>query len=88
MEQSKEQLTDRLVAAVQDFPTDKIFVVLDFVGYLHSKYSQRHPERGSAEAIMQALEEVGPLQFEPGELDALLADIERMRDQHFQLVPV
>lgn len=29
---------------------------------------------------MKALEEVGPLEFEEGELDALLADIEAMRE--------
>ena len=33
-----------------------------------------------AEAILQALEEGGPLQFEPGELEAILQDIEWSRD--------
>ncbi len=75
-----KQLRDHLVAAVQELPADKIIQVLDFVDYLQSKYNQRRPERGSAEAILQALERSGPLQFEPGELDALLTDIERMRE--------
>lgn len=79
-ETSKEQLIDRLAAAIQELPTEKVISVLDFVGYLQSRYSQRQPERGSAEAILQALKQTGPLQFEPGELDALLADIERMRE--------
>jgi hypothetical protein len=80
MEQTKEQLTQRLVAAIQELPSDKLLTVLDFVGYLQSRYSQQRPERGSAEAILHALEQSGPLQFEPGELDALLAEIEHMRE--------
>lgn len=80
MEQTKEQLIHRLVAAMQELPIDKLLTVLDFASYLQSKYSQRRPERGSAEAILHALEQSGPLQFEPGELDVLLADIERMRE--------
>jgi hypothetical protein len=35
--------------------------------------------RGSPEAILQALEETGGLQFERGELDELLSDIELSR---------
>jgi hypothetical protein len=80
MEQTKEQLLHRLVAAIQELPTDKVLTILDFVGYLQSQYGQRRPERGSAEAIMHALEQSGPLQFEPGELDALLAEVEHMRE--------
>jgi hypothetical protein len=80
MEQTKEQLTDRLIAAVRELPIEKVSTILDFAGYLQSQYSRRIPERGSPEAVLHALEQVGPLQFEPGELDALLNDIERMRE--------
>ena len=83
MAQSKAQLTERLLAAVQGLPEDKVAEVLDFAGYLQSKFGQHRPPRGSAEAILQALqalEEVGPLQFDPGELEAILEDIERARD--------
>lgn len=79
MEQTKEHLLKGLIVVVQELSVDKLLEVLDFASYLHSKYSSQPPERGSAEAILQALERTGPLQFEPGELDALLADIERMR---------
>jgi hypothetical protein len=50
--------------------------VIDFASYLRSKYVPDAPQRGSAAAILQALEEVGPLQFESGELDSLLDDIQ------------
>ena len=74
MAQSKAQLTECLLAAVQGLPEDKVAEVLDFAGYLQSKFGQHRPPRGSAEAILHALEEVGPLQFDPGELDTLLTD--------------
>jgi hypothetical protein len=80
MVQSKSQLTERLLAAAQELPEDKVAQVLDFVGYLQSKAQPRRPPRGSAEAILQDLEVNGPLQFEPGELEAILEDIERARD--------
>jgi hypothetical protein len=78
MEPTKERLTKRLVAEIQDLPEDKLLMVLHFVERLGS--TSDRPERGSAEAISRALDRVGPLQFEPGELDTLLADIERMRE--------
>ena len=84
MVQSKSQLTERLLAAVQELPEDKVAEVLDFAGYLQSKVGPRRPPRGSAEAFFQALEEVGPLQFDPGELEAILEDIERSRDSDLE----
>lgn len=82
MEPTREQLTDRLVAAIQDLPEDKIIAALHFVEHLQG--TTVRPERGSAEAISQALDRVGPLQFDPGELDDLLADIERMREMDLE----
>src|SRR5437764_15477248 len=79
MAQSKAQLTERLLAAVQGLPEDKVAEVLDFAGYLQSKFGQHRPPRGSVEAILQPLEEVGPLQFDPGELEAILEDIDPAR---------
>jgi hypothetical protein len=80
MEQPRQDLTGRLLRAVQDVPDDKIGEAIDFVEYLQSKYGQRQPPRGSAEAILQGLRETGGLQFEPGELESLLAQIEQDRD--------
>ena len=37
------------------------------------------PKRGSAEAILQSIDEVGPLEFEPGELDRTLEELREMR---------
>jgi len=79
MEQTKEQLTDRLVAEIQELPADKVASVLDFVGYLKSQQTAQRAERGSAQAFVHALDEVGPLQFERGELDSLLSEIDHMR---------
>ena len=76
---TKERLLDQLMEAARGLPEDRLLEVLDFASYLQSRYGRRHPERGSPEAILQALERSGGLQFEPGELDQLLEEIERMR---------
>lgn len=78
MKPTKERLTKRLIAEIKDLPEDELLMVLRFVERLGDVSDQ--PERGSAEAIFQALDEVGPLRFEPGELDALLKDIEHARE--------
>lgn len=41
--------------------------------------------RGSAEAILQALEQTGPLQFMPGELESLLAEIQILREMDLEI---
>jgi hypothetical protein len=63
---------------IAELPVDKAQELMDFAHYLRQKYTP-HPQRGSATAILDTLEEVGPLQFEEGELDSLLKDIEAMR---------
>jgi|GEM_PF-898317 len=80
----KQQMETRLVAAVQDLPPEKLLQVIDFAGYLRSKYAPETLQRGSSEAILQALEQVGPLQFAPGELDTLLAEIQTMREMDME----
>jgi hypothetical protein len=67
-----------LVDILTDLPAEKVQTLMDFAYYLHQRYAS-YPRRGSAEAILEVLERVGPLQFEEGELDALLKDIEAMR---------
>jgi hypothetical protein len=83
-QQIETQLVDHLAAAVRDLPHEKILQVIDFVGYLRSKYAPGAPQRGSAEVILQALEQVGPLQFAPGELNTLLAEIQTMREMDLE----
>jgi len=69
-----------LVTAVRGLPPDKVQQVIDFADYLRAKYASAAPQPGSGEAILQALEQTGPLQFAPGELDALLAEIQTLRE--------
>jgi hypothetical protein len=42
------------------------------------------PQRGSAKALLQVMEQVGPLQFAPGELEERLAEIQTMREMDMQ----
>lgn len=77
MEQSFE---DHLEDALRGLPPEKIREVTDFVAYLRQKYAPGVPRRGSPEAILQALEDVKPLEFEPDELEALLGEIQSMRE--------
>ena len=74
------QIETRLEAAVRDLPHEKILQVIDFADYLRSRYAPDAPQRGSAEAVLQVLEQVGPLQFAPGELNTLLAEVQTMRE--------
>ncbi|HEY8601838.1 MAG TPA: DUF2281 domain-containing protein [Thermomicrobiales bacterium] len=43
MGQRKAQLTERLVAEVQELPEDRVAEVLDFAGYLRAKYESLPP---------------------------------------------
>jgi hypothetical protein len=79
----ERQIESSLVEAVRDLPREKVLQVIDFADYLRSKYMPDAPQRGSAEAVLQALEQVGPLQFAPGELDTLLAEIRTGREMDF-----
>ncbi len=65
----KQQIEADLARAVQDLPPERIQEVIDFAGYLRIDA----PQRGTVEAIFQTLEQAG-------ELDALLAEIQRMRE--------
>ena len=76
----KQQIETRLAAAVRDLPPERIRQVIDFADYLRSRYVPAAPRRGSVEAVLQALEQVGPLQFAPGELDTLLTEVQTMRE--------
>jgi len=80
----KRQIETHLATAVRGLPPEKIFQVIDFADYLRSKYAPDAPQRGSVEVILEALEQVGPLQFAPGELDTLLAEIQTMREMDME----
>ena len=76
----ERQIETHLAAAVRDLPPEKVRQVIDYADYLRSKYAPNAPQPGSAEAVLQALEQVGPLQFTPWELYTLLAEIQTMRE--------
>ncbi|RMF26415.1 MAG: hypothetical protein D6759_19710 [Chloroflexi bacterium] len=77
----KERLLDRLLETARALPEEKLSAVVDFADYLQHQQRRRKPERGSAEAILQ---HAGKFQFEPGELDRLLAEIEQMREMDLE----
>ena len=68
-----------LETILAELPADKVQEVVDFASYLRHRY-HTIAQRGSAQAILQTLEQTGPLEFEEGELDALLYEIEAMRE--------
>ena len=72
------------MTAVQGLSPEKLLQVMDYVGYLCSRYAPDEPQRGSVETILQALEQIGPLQFAPGELNTLLAEIQTMREMDME----
>ena len=78
--QKRDDIIDRLVAIVHELPEDKAAEILDFASFLHGRYTRPNHPRGSAEAILAAIDRVGPLEFEPGELEKLLTEIERQRE--------
>lgn len=84
MHDTEDELTNRLMLAVQDLPREKLLAILDFADHMHNRYGRSHPPRGSAESILSVLDEVGPLDFEPGELDALLEGIDQIRAQDLE----
>lgn len=67
-----------LETIMAELPSEKAEELLDFAYYLRQRYAS-HPQCGSAVAILETLNEVGPLQFEEGELDTLLEEVEAMR---------
>ncbi|HUG14655.1 MAG TPA: hypothetical protein VMM78_06510 [Thermomicrobiales bacterium] len=79
MAQARSRLVDQLVEVVQSLPEEKIVEVLDFAADLRGASGESDPERGSADAILTAIEKHGPLEFEPNELESILADIDRLR---------
>lgn len=80
----KQELEINLAEAVRGLSPEKVRQVIDFADYLRTKYTTTTLQRGSAEAILQALEQTGPLEFEPGELEKLLDEIQAMREMDIE----
>ncbi len=80
----EKQLEVDLMEVVRDLSPENIRQVLDYADYLRNKSRISTPPRGSAQALLLALEQVGPLAFAPGELEARLAEIQTMREMDRQ----
>jgi hypothetical protein len=79
------QLIEQVELEVRSLPIERIQEVLDFIGFLKSKISSpSRPPRGSPEALLEC---AGIWEFEPGELDKILADIERARNIELETEP-
>ena len=78
MTQDTSISAQEIEAILAELPSDKVQEVVDFASYLRHRYGSPL-KRGSAGAILQALDTTGPLEFEEGELDTLLDEIEAMR---------
>ena len=78
MTQHTSTSAQEIEAILAELPADKVQEVVDFASYLRHRYGST-PKRGSARAILQALETTGPLEFEKGELETLLEELETMR---------
>jgi hypothetical protein len=76
----KQELVEHLKSIAQALPREQIVALVDFAEYLHTKHLAEQPRRGSIDAFLEFLDRAGPLQFEPGELDRILAEIEQARD--------
>ena len=76
----EHRIESRLITAVRGLPPARVRQVIDFADFLRTKYTADVQQRGSPEMILQALEQTGPLQFAPGELDALLAEVQALRE--------
>ena len=69
-DQDKTDLPSELEAIIVELPAAQVETLLDFARFLHERYGTQ-PRRGSAAAILDALDKVGPLQFDEGELEAM-----------------
>jgi hypothetical protein len=67
-----------LETIMDELPAEKVEELMDFAHYLYQRYTPQ-PARGSADAILKTIEMVGPLQFEAGELDMLLEELDNLR---------
>ncbi len=78
MTQSTSTQIQAIEMIMAELPSEKAQELVDFAYYLHQRFTS-HPQRGSAAAILETMSEVGPLEFEEGELVLLLDEIEAMR---------
>ncbi|MBS3740425.1 DUF2281 domain-containing protein [Candidatus Bipolaricaulota bacterium] len=71
-----KKISDKL----EELPEDKLKEVIDFANFLLTQ-EKKSPDRGTPEAL---LEHFGKPEFEEGELEELLADVQRAREQELE----
>ncbi len=76
MKHRREILVQELLGAVRVLPAAQLREVTDFAGFLHHKHGPPEGERGSANALLR---HAGSFQFEPGEMNRILAEVDEMR---------
>ena len=69
---------EELETLLTALPAEAARELFDFAAFLHQRYALQ-PGRVPTGAILEALEDAGPLEFEEGELDTILDDIALMR---------
>ena len=78
MQLATSNLIEQLLQVARSLPADQLTEVLDFADYLQQRrLTDGRPPRGSAAAL---LAHTGALQFAPGELEQLTADITHLRN--------
>ena len=91
MVQTRESITNQLIKMIARMPFQMLMQLFEYASGLLAPNTEKStgatqyqitstkPKRGSAEAILQSIDEVGPLEFEPGELDRILDELREMR---------
>ncbi len=77
MEPQRDGILQELLETVEVLPDEQLREVTDFAGFLSAKRRSSSPPRGSADAL---LKHAGSFEFEGGEMERLLRDIERSRE--------
>ncbi|MEM7534234.1 MAG: hypothetical protein AAF639_18785 [Chloroflexota bacterium] len=91
MIQTRDTLINQLISIIQQLPIQMLRQLSESANNLFNQYlgrnievtEQEKPKRGSPEAMLQALEEVGPLEFDPGELERLM---EENKQEKFMMI--
>ncbi len=77
MEPQRDGILQELLETVEVLPDEQLREVTDFAGFLSTKSRSTSLPPGSADAL---LKHAGSFEFESGEMERLLVDIERSRE--------
>ena len=77
MKPQRDGILQELLDTVEFLPEEQLREVTDFAEFLNAREGKRKPPPGSADAILR---HAGSFQFETGEMDRLLTDIDTSRE--------